>query len=97
MKCKIISSNFSTARIRESNFQQCELNRSEIVRSSFDESDMSFSILKNIKSIQSQFTKANFVGAQLTNVNFDIDSKIDEIESTNMICINCSSNITSLT
>ncbi len=93
---RIISSKFITTRVRKANFQKCELIRTEIIKSSFDESNMSFCILKNIKSIDSQFTKVNFVGAQFTEVTFDNQTKIDGIETSNMSCVNCSSNLTSL-
>ncbi len=91
---RIISSNFSTTRIRKSNLQNCEIILTEIVKTSFDESDMSFCTLDKINSIDSQFSIVSLVHSKLTNVIFDEKTLIDGIDTTEATCINCSENLT---
>lgn len=94
--CRIHSSTFNTTRVRRSNFQNCEIKSSQIIKSSFDDSNLSLSSLLNVTSIDSQFTGVDFTKAELTKVSFDVNTKVDNVVTIDMVCKKCSSNLSSL-
>jgi uncharacterized protein YjbI with pentapeptide repeats len=95
--CKIHVSDFNTTRVRKSNFQNCEIKSCHIIKSSFDDSNMSFSSFINVISIDSQFTGVDLTKANLTNVSFDVNTKVDNLITESMVCKKCSTNLSKFT